>query len=40
MNRIENFDEYRALVDVGKMHDDRCFGLNSPTISDEECDGM
>ena len=40
MNRIENFDEYRALVDVVKMHDYRYFGLNCPTISDEEYDAM
>ena len=36
MNRIKTFDEYRALVDVVKMHDYRYFGLNNPTISDEE----
>ena len=40
MNRIESFDEYRALVDVVKMHDYRYFGLNCPTISDEEYDAM
>lgn len=40
MNRIENFDDYRALVDVVKMHDYRYFGLNNPTISDEEYDAM
>lgn len=40
MNRIENFDEYRALVDVVRMHDYRYFGLNNPTISDEEYDAM
>lgn len=40
MNRIENFDEYRALVDVVKMHDYRYFALNAPTISDEEYDAM
>ena len=40
MNRIEDFDEYRALVDVVKMHDYRYFGLNCPTISDEEYDAM
>lgn len=40
MSRIENFDEYRALVDVVKMHDYRYFGLNCPTISDEEYDAM
>ena len=40
MNKIESFDEYRALVDVVKMHDYRYFGLNNPTISDEEYDAM
>ena len=40
MNRIEDFDDYRALVDVVKMHDYRYFGLNNPTISDEEYDAM
>ena len=40
MKRIENFDEYRAMVDVVKMHDYRYFGLNNPTISDEEYDAM
>ena len=40
MNKIENFDEYRALVDVVRMHDYRYFGLNRPTISDEEYDAM
>lgn len=40
MNRIEDFDEYRALVDVVKMHDYRYFALNCPTISDEEYDAM
>ena len=40
MNRIENFDDYRALVDVVRMHDYRYFGLNNPTISDEEYDAM
>lgn len=40
MKRIENFDEYRALVDVVRMHDYRYFGLNCPTISDEEYDAM
>ena len=40
MSRIENFDDYRALVDVVKMHDYRYFGLNCPTISDEEYDAM
>lgn len=40
MQRIESFDDYRALVDVVKMHDYRYFGLNCPTISDEEYDAM
>ena len=40
MKRIESFDEYRALVDVVRMHDYRYFGLNNPTISDEEYDAM
>ena len=40
MTKIENFDDYRALVDVVKMHDYRYFGLNCPTISDEEYDAM
>ena len=40
MNKIENFDDYRAMVDVVRMHDYRYFGLNNPTISDEEYDAM
>ena len=40
MKTIENFDDYRALVDVVKMHDYRYFGQNRPTISDEEYDAM
>lgn len=40
MTKIKNFDDYRALVDVVKMHDYRFFGLNCPTISDEEYDAM
>lgn len=40
MAKIKNFDDYRALVDVVKMHDYRYFGLNCPTISDEEYDAM
>lgn len=40
MKKIENFDDYRALVDEVKMHDYRYFGLNRPTISDEEYDAM
>ena len=40
MNKIENFDEYRAMVDVVKIHDYRYFRQNNPTISDEEYDAM
>ena len=40
MKKIENFEKYRALVDVVKMHDYRYFALNAPTISDEEYDAM
>lgn len=40
MTKIKDFDDYRALVDVVKMHDYRYFGLNCPTISDEEYDAM
>ena len=40
MEKIENFCEYRAQVDVVKMHDYRYFALNAPTISDEEYDAM
>jgi DNA ligase (NAD+) len=40
MAKIKDFDDYRALVDVVKMHDYRYFGLNCPTISDEEYDAM
>jgi DNA ligase (NAD+) len=40
MTKIENFNDYRALVDVVKMHDYRYFGLNNPTVSDEEYDAM
>lgn len=40
MTKIKNFDDYRAFVDVVKMHDYRYFGLNCPTISDEEYDAM
>ena len=40
MTKIKNFDDYRALVDVVKMHDYRYFGLNNPTVSDEEYDAM
>ena len=40
MNKIVDFNDYRAQVDVVKMHDYRYFGLNCPTISDEEYDAM
>lgn len=40
MRKIENFDDYRALVDVVKLHDYRYFALNTPTISDEDYDAM
>ena len=40
MKIIEDFDDYRALVDVVRMHDYRYFCLNNPTISDEEYDAM
>ena len=40
MTKIKDFDDYRTLVDVVKMHDYRYFGLNCPTISDEEYDTM
>ena len=40
MRKIENFEDYRALVDVVKMHDHRYFALNAPIISDEEYDAM
>lgn len=40
MTKIKSFDDYRALVDEVKMHDYRYFGLNCPTISDEEYDAM
>lgn len=40
MKQIGDFDDYRALVDEVKMHDYRYFGLNNPTISDEEYDAM
>lgn len=40
MNKIVDFNDYRALVDVVKMHDYRYFGLNNPTVSDEEYDAM
>ena len=40
MKKIENFADYHALVDVVKMHDYRYFGLNAPTVSDEEYDAM
>lgn len=40
MRKIENFEDYRALVDVVKIHDYRYFALNTPIISDEEYDAM
>ena len=40
MKRIENFDDYRALVDEVKVHDYKYFALNTPTISDEEYDAL
>ena len=40
MRVIENFDEYRTMVDEVKVHDYRYFALNDPTISDEEYDAM
>ena len=40
MRTIGKFDDYRALVDEVKMHDYRYFGLNRPTISDEEYDAI
>ena len=40
MNRIDNFDDYRTMVDEVKVHDYRYFALNYPTISDEEYDAL
>lgn len=40
MKRIGDFDDYRALVDVVKVHDYKYFALNDPIISDEEYDAM
>lgn len=40
MAKIENFEEYRALVDEVKVHDYKYFALNAPTISDEEYDAL
>ena len=40
MNKIENFDDYRTMVDEVKVHDYRYFALNNPTISDEEYDAL
>lgn len=40
MRTIGNFDDYRALVDVMKVHDYKYFALNDPTISDEDYDAM
>ena len=40
MKQIENFDDYRTMVDEVKVHDYRYFALNNPTISDEEYDEL
>lgn len=40
MKQIENFDDYRTMVDEVKVHDFRYFALNAPTISDEEYDAL
>ena len=40
MKQIENFDDYRTMVDEVKVHDYRYFALNNPTISDEEYDAL
>nr|DAI83996.1 MAG TPA: DNA ligase [Caudoviricetes sp.] len=40
MKQIENFDDYRTMVDEVKVHDYRYFALNAPTISDEEYDAL
>lgn len=40
MKHIGDFDDYRALVDVVKVHDYKYFALNDPIISDEEYDAM
>ena len=40
MRVIENFEDYRALVDEVKVHDYKYFALNAPTVSDEEYDAM
>ena len=40
MAKIEDFEEYRALVDEVKVHDYKYFALNAPTISDEEYDAL
>lgn len=40
MRAIENFEDYRALVDEVKVHDYKYFALNAPTVSDEEYDAM
>ena len=40
MKQIENFDDYRTMVDEVKVHDYRYFVLNDPTISDEEYDAL
>lgn len=40
MKLIENFDDYRTMVDEVKVLDFRYFSLNLPIISDEEYDTM
>lgn len=40
MKRIENFDDYRALVDEMKVYDDNYFQLNMQSISDERYDEL
>ena len=40
MKQIENFYDYRTMVDEVKVHDYRYFALNDPTISDEEYDAL
>lgn len=40
MKIIENFEDYRALVDEVKVHDYKYFTLNNPNISDEEYDAL
>lgn len=40
MAKIENFEDYCALVDEVKVHDYKYFTLNNPNISDEEYDAL